>query len=391
MKPTFESRIDQRLRPLHESGLHRRLRETSSPQGRLIHVDGRPLINFSSNDYLGLANDTRIIEAAKRAAETAGAGAGASRLISGNHRIHRELEEAIADLKQTEDALVFSTGYAAAVGTIPSLIGKDDVVVIDRLAHASLVDGARMSGAKLRVFRHNDPSDLARILRWAAPRQSLIVTESVFSMDGDLAPLGEIVELKNRFGAWLMVDEAHATGVLGDRGEGLVGSLGLSDDVEIQMGTLGKALGSAGGFIAGSAALCDLLINSARSFIFSTAPVPAQAGATSAAIELVGSSDGDELRSELRGNLANLGQQLMESGWLADPPASPIIPIMIGDEREAVRIADALLEYGLWVPAIRHPTVGRGKARLRISITASHTSEDITRLVETLRKVRSET
>ena len=389
MKLTFESRIDQRLRSLHESGLHRRLRETSSPQGRLIQADGRPLINFSSNDYLGLANDARIIEAAKRASETAGAGAGASRLISGNHGVHTDLEKAIADLKQTQDALVFSTGYTAAVGTIPSLVGKDDIVVIDRLAHASLVDGARMSGAMLRVFRHNDPSDLERILTWAAPRQCLIVTESVFSMDGDLAPLGEIVELKNRFGAWLMVDEAHATGVLGDHGEGLVGSLGLSDQIEVQMGTLGKALGSAGGFIAGSSTLFDLLINSARSFIFSTAPVPAQAGAASAAIKLVSSPRGDELRSKLRENIANVGQQLLENGCLAHPPESPIVPVLIGDEREAVRMADALLESGFWVPAIRHPTVGRGKARLRISITARHTSEDITRLVETLRKVRS--
>src|SRR4051812_46974079 len=260
-----------------QNALQRELRWLEDSQGTEITWEGRRLVNFSSNDYLGLAQHSKLKAAAIEATQRWGTGSGSARLICGTLPPHRELEQAIAKFKVTEAALSFGNGYAAAVGTICSLVGSDDVIVIDKLVHASLVDGARLSGAKLRVFRHNDVADLERILEWAqngrrkAKGRILVVTESVFSMDGDCAPLREIVQLKERFGAWLMVDEAHALGVLGPGRRGLAEELGVANRIEIQMGTLGKAVGSAGGFIAGSEALIDHLVNSARSFIFSTA------------------------------------------------------------------------------------------------------------------------
>ncbi|MEP6663231.1 MAG: 8-amino-7-oxononanoate synthase, partial [Verrucomicrobiota bacterium] len=285
MTTDFNSELGQRLDELREQNLFRELRRIDSPQSPHIQIDGKPFLNFSSNDYLGLANDPLLKNAAIEAVEKFGAGSGASRLICGSLAPHHELEETLAQFKKTEAALVFSTGYAAAVGTISALLGKDDIIVIDKLVHASIVDAARLSGAKLRVFAHNDLENLEKILRWAKKRAAsilladqrlkiLIVTESIFSMDGDFAPLKEIVALKEKYGAWLMVDEAHATGIFGKDGRGFAESCGISQQIEIQMGTLGKALGASGGYICGSRQLIDFLINRARSFIFSTAPVP---------------------------------------------------------------------------------------------------------------------
>ncbi|HEY4984471.1 MAG TPA: 8-amino-7-oxononanoate synthase, partial [Verrucomicrobiae bacterium] len=292
----FDRELNQRLAALREQGLHRELRRVDSPQGPRIEIGGRMLLNFSSNDYLGLANHPALKAAAIKAVEKFGAGAGASRLICGSLAPFHELEETLAAFKGTEAALSFSTGYAAAIGTITALLGKDDIIIVDKLVHACIVDAARLCGAKLRVFAHNDLNDLEEILKWADSRRqswssipraaglsgntlkrelqqprTLIVTESVFSMDGDHAPLREIVELKNKHGAWLMVDEAHATGLYGKNRRGLAEELGMSDRIEIQMGTLGKALGASGGYICGSRVLIDYLVNRARSFIFSTA------------------------------------------------------------------------------------------------------------------------
>ncbi|MGI8965638.1 MAG: aminotransferase class I/II-fold pyridoxal phosphate-dependent enzyme, partial [Limisphaerales bacterium] len=298
----FNQELNQRLKALREQGLYRELRRVDSPQSPRIQISGENFLNFSSNDYLGLANHPLLKEAAIKAIEKFGVGSGASRLICGSLAPHFELEEALVDFKKTEAAVSFSSGYGAAIGTICALLRKEDVIILDKLVHASIVDAARLSGAKIRIFAHNDLNNLEKILRWTDKLNSrhgtrnsraLVVTESIFSMDGDVAPLREIVELKNKYGAWLMIDEAHATGLYGKNRRGLAEEFGLADQVEIQMGTLGKAVGAAGGYICGSRSLIDFLINRARSFIFSTAPVPAASAAALAGIKSIQSLEGE--------------------------------------------------------------------------------------------------
>jgi 8-amino-7-oxononanoate synthase len=388
----FDDELRRVLAEIQTQGLRRQLRRIDSAQGAHVTIAGQPLLNFSSNDYLGLANHPALKQAAVRAIEKFGAGSGASRLICGSLAPHHELEEALAQFKGTEAALTFSTGYAAALGTIGSLVGKDDVIIVDKLVHASIVDGARMSGARLRVFAHNDTGDLEEILKWAAsrprpaarPPRILIVTESVFSMDGDLAPLRDVVELKDRYGAWLMLDEAHATGLFGAQRRGLAEACEVAGRVEIQMGTLGKALGASGGYICGSRALIDLLINRARSFIFSTAPVPAASAAAQAALDLLQSNEGEERRIRLWSLVDELKNALVESPWRVPVIQSAIIPILVGEEGAAVDLADKLRERGFLIPAIRYPTVARDAALLRVTVTASHTSDDIAALARAL-------
>ncbi len=365
-----------------------------SPPGPWIEVDGRRLCNFSSNDYLGLAAHPALREAAAQAVRAFGAGAAASRLVGGSLAPHHELESALARFKRVEAALSFATGYATALGTVPALVGPGDVVVLDKLAHACLVDAARLSGAKLRVFAHNDLADLEGILVWAGrhvagrtpPGQVLVVTESVFSMDGDRAPLRELVELKDRFGAWLLVDEAHAGGVFGEQGRGLVAAAGLTERVEVHLGTLGKALGAAGGFIAGQRELIDWLVNRARSFIYSTAPVPAQVAAARVGVELAAGPEGEARRAQLWERVRELRAGLAALGWPLPAEESPILPLIVGEETAALALAAQLREAGFFLPAIRYPTVPRGRARLRVSVTAAHTAEDVTRLLEALER-----
>ncbi|MEY2427243.1 MAG: 8-amino-7-oxononanoate synthase [Verrucomicrobiota bacterium] len=395
MTQTLDHELTGRLAALRQKGLHRELRTITSPQSPHIQIAGETLLNFSSNDYLGLANEPALKTAARKAIERYGAGAGASRLICGTLGPHQELDEALAAFKATPAALSFSSGYAAVVGTICALVGKGDIIVIDKLVHASIVDAARLSGAKMRVFGHNDLNDLEDILKWADKRvqspkskvqsqgvRILIGTESVFSMDGDHAPLAEIVKLKEKYGAWLMVDEAHATGLYGKHRRGLAEELRVSDCIEIQMGTLGKALGASGGYICGSRALIDYLVNRARTFIFSTAPVPAAAAAAAAGVRFVGAKAGAERREGLWQRVAQFSSSL-------DSPVprvqSAIIPIMIGDETKAVEAAMVLRKQGIFIPAIRFPTVGRGQARLRLTVTASHTRADINQLLAVLK------
>jgi 8-amino-7-oxononanoate synthase len=389
----FDDALAQDLAAIRDAGLLRSLRRVDSPQGARVTLDGRELRNFSSNDYLGLSNHPALKEAAIRAVETFGAGAGASRLICGSLAPHHELEETLAAFKRTEAALTFSTGYAAALGTIGALAGKEDVIILDKLVHASIVDAARLSGAKLRVFKHNDCADLEEKLKWAVARprtthpapRTLVITESVFSMDGDLAPLRDLVELKDRYGAWLMIDEAHATGLFGTHGRGLADAHEVSGRIEIQMGTLGKALGASGGYICGSRALIDLLVNRARSFIFSTAPVPAAAAAARAGIELLQTTEGEERCVRLWSLIDQLKNGLV--GQRRQPPLvqSAIIPLLVGAEAEAVSLAANLREKGFFIPAIRYPTVARGAARLRVTLTAAHTAEDVRELASALR------
>jgi 8-amino-7-oxononanoate synthase len=398
----FDQQLEEQLEQLRADGLYRELRRVDSPQGTRISVNGQSLLNFSSNDYLGLANHPALREAAARASAEWGAGCGASRLVCGSLGVHHELEEALAVFKGTAAALTFSTGYATALGTIGALLGKDDVIIIDKLVHACVVDAARLCGAKLRVFAHNNPNDLEKKLKWATAHtrnskletrntRTLVVTESVFSMDGDLAPLREIIELKDKYGAWLMLDEAHATGLFGEHRRGLAEACELADRVEIQMGTLGKALGAAGGYICSSRPLIDLLVNRARSFIFSTAPVPAAAAAATAAIRLVQSDEGEVHRARLWQNVDQTKNALINAGWPLPPVQSAIIPLMVGDELKAVELATALRGQHMLIPAIRYPTVARGAARLRLTVTAAHTPEDIAALQSSLAVAALET
>ncbi len=386
----FDRELEARLESLRRQGLYRELRRIESAQSPRIEIGGSVFLNFSSNDYLGLANEPALKEATLRAVERFGIGAGASRLVCGSLAPHHELEAAIAGFKNTEAALSFSTGYAAAMGTICALVGKQDIVITDQLVHACIVDAARLSGAKIRIFAHNDLNDLERTLKAAAKEVSssrsnaqsnkpriLVVTESVFSMDGDQAPLREIVELKEKYGAWLMLDEAHATGLYGPNRRGLAEELKLANSIEIQMGTLGKAVGAAGGFICGSRLLIDYLVNRARSFIFSTAPSPAVAAGATAGIRFVQSSQGEERRQTLWKRVAQLG---LTPGLL-----SAIVPILIGDEAKAVESAAALRAQGIFIPAIRYPSVPRGSARLRLTLTAAHPQADVEELLRALR------
>jgi 8-amino-7-oxononanoate synthase len=382
----------EELQALRAHSLHRKLREIGSAQGASVDLVGKRLANFSSNDYLGLANDPRLRQAAITTIGEFGVGAGASRLISGTQSPHLRLENAIAAWKETQAALCFSSGYAAALGALPALLTRKDVVLLDKLCHASLIDGVKLSGALLRVFPHRHLGKLESHLEWArrehAQARIVIVTESVFSMDGDRAPLRELVELKKRFGALLLLDEAHAVGVIGLNGRGLAAEENVNDDVDVQMGTLSKALGVSGGYICGSHSLIDWLTNRARSFIFSTSPPPALAGAGLAAVHFLASPEGEKRRRLLWEKINLLHQQLgWRSGGDKNAPASAIFPWVVGDESAAVKLSSALMNEGFLVPAIRYPTVAKGSARLRITVTASHEDAQIEALGRALRRL----
>jgi 8-amino-7-oxononanoate synthase len=386
--------FEAELQALRARSLERHLREISSAQGPEIEIGSRGLINFSSNDYLGLATDPRLREAAIGAIGDFGVGAGASRLISGTQSPHLRLEQALAKWKGTEAALCFSSGYAAALGTMPALVSKGDVVLLDKLCHASLIDGAKLSGAVLRVFPHNHLGKLESHLEWARRehpgKRILIVTESVFSMDGDCAPVREVVELKKRFGALLMLDEAHAVGVIGANGRGLAAAENLNQAVDVQMGTLSKALGASGGYICGSRNLIEWLINRARSFIYSTAPPPGIVAAALAAVDFLSSTEGEERRGLLWERIDSMRDHLSLVTSHFSPrnviPSSAIFPWIVGDEQAALDLARALRGEGFLVPAIRYPTVAKGAARLRITVTASHDENQIRSLCEAIKR-----
>ena len=377
MRPTIQMASQDpspELADLSAAGLLRTLKPLDSPTGPRVIRDGRQLWNFASNDYLGLAADPELADAFVEGVRTYGAGSAASRLVCGTLPPHRLLEEALASAKGTQAALVFSSGFATAVGSLPALVGKDDILVLDKLCHASLIDGARLSGATIRVFPHNDTAKLARLLENIRAKQPaarvIVVTESVFSMDGDLCPLTELVDLKDRHGALLFLDEAHSFGVLGPQGMGLAAKLGIQDRVDFQMGTFSKAAGLSGGYLATSATWRDLLVNRARSFIYSTAPPPALAHAAITALERIRSADGDHRRKQLRENISILS---------AKHP-SPIVPVLLGSNESALTASTKLEERGYLIPAIRYPTVPRGTARLRISLSAAHPQEAVAAL-----------
>ena len=381
----------EQLQALRARSLDRHLREIGSAQGAIVDLVGRRLVNFSSNDYLGLANDSRLREAAIAAIREFGVGAGASRLISGTQSPHLRLEAALAKWKGTPAALCFSSGYAAAIGTLPALVTKNDVVLLDKLCHASLIDGAKLSGAVLRVFPHNHLGKLESHLEWTKRERPnariVIVTESVFSMDGDRAPLRELIELKKRFRAILFLDEAHAVGVIGPNGRGLAAEENVNNDIDVQMGTLGKALGVSGGYICGSRGLIEWMINRARSFIFSTAPPPALAAAATAALDFLSSPEGEARRQLLWRKIDMFARLLSEVSAKAVAPATAIFPWIVGDEQATVDLSHALISEGFLVPAIRYPTVAKGSARLRIALSASHEDAQLEAFCGTLRRL----
>ena len=375
--------IGRELKTLDQKGLRRRLFARRGVQGTRIVMDGRELINFGSNDYLGLSSDPRVIEAAIDAIRRAGFGSGASPLVCGRGRAHRELERKLAEFEGTEAALVFPSGYAANAGSIGALAGPGDAVFTDRKNHASLLDGCRLSRADVRVYPHADMDRLAGLLGRAGEyRRRLIASDSLFSMDGDVAPLLELAELARRHDAMLMVDEAHATGVFGEQGRGLAEHLGVEEHVDVRVGTLSKALGSAGGFVAGSQSLIDWLVNRARPYVFSTAGPVAAAAAAAAALEIV--RDEPHRRRELLRSAAELRQTLAERGWNVGASVSQIIPVIVGKADRATALSGSLRRHGFFVPAVRPPTVPEGEACLRISLGWEHTPEMVADLVAAL-------
>ncbi len=371
------SEIAERLAELERLGLSRRLRMISGPQGPTVLLDGRPVLLLCSNNYLGLADHPRVREAAAEAARRWGVGAGASRLVSGSMTIHRRLEERLAEFKGTQSCLLFGSGYLANIGVIGALAGPEDVIFSDELNHASIVDGCRLSRAEVVVYRHRDVEHLDWCLRRQGERHAgrVIVTDSVFSMDGDIAPLAHIAELAQIYGARLIVDEAHATGNVGPGGRGAVAAAGLEGEVDVIVGTLGKALGSYGAYACASAEIVEYLINTARPLIFSTAPAPPQVAGALAALELL--VERPHRVDRLRSNARALRRALAEEGFPAADSEMHIVPVIAGDERDAMRLCQCALDEGVFAQAIRPPTVPAGTSRLRLTAMASHTPAEL--------------
>ena len=367
--------IAELLDDLRDRGLHRKLRLISGPQGARVLLDGKPVLLLCSNNYLGLADHPRVREAAADAAMRWGAGAGASRLVSGNMTVHRRLEEQLAEFKRSAACVLFGSGYLANAGTISALAHEGDVVFSDALNHASIVDGCRLARAETFVYEHCDPDHLEWGLREADGRGSLIVTDSVFSMDGDVAPLEEIVELAQRYDARVMVDEAHATGCMGPGGRGAVADAGLEDEIDLLVGTLGKALGSYGAYVCCDRTMADFLVNQARTLIFSTAlPPPAVAGAM-ASLELL--REQPERVDRLARNARVLRQSLMDHGLEPGPSETQIVPLIVGDAGDAMAACERALQRGVFAQAIRPPTVPQGTSRLRLAVMASHSRSEL--------------
>ena len=385
---TLDRLAAEELGRLRAQGTYRRLRRVEGAQGPRMRVDGRPVRLFAGSNYLDLAAHPEVVEAAAQGARRWGCAAGGSRLINGNLACHEALEAELADFLGTESALVFSTGYMANVGVIPALVGAGDVVVSDALNHASIIDGYRLSQALTRVFPHGDLEALERILGQACngARRVLVVVDGVYSMDGDLAPLPELCSLAQRFGALLLLDDAHGTGTLGRQGRGSAEHLGAPQP-DLLLGTLGKSLGSFGAFVAGSRALRDLLVNRARSFIFSCGLAPPQVEAARAALALLRREPWRRL--SLQRHAARLRQRLAERGISTAPSCTHIVPVVLGDNARTMAVCEALLEQGFYAQGIRHPSVPRSTARLRITPMATHTADEIDALAEAVAEQRA--
>jgi 8-amino-7-oxononanoate synthase len=379
---TLQQALAAELAGLEAQGLKRRRRVLESPQGARVRVDGRDYVAFCSNDYLGLASHPELIEAAREGAARYGVGAGASHLLSGHTTAHRELEERLAAFAGLPRALLFSAGYLANIGIVTALVGRGDAVFADRLNHASLNDAALLSRADFRRYPHLDLAALERLLSTSRARRKLIVTDAVFSMDGDIAPVPALVSLAERHGAWLLLDDAHGFGVLGPQGQGTLAHFGAVSPRIIYMATLGKAAGVFGAFAAGDATAMEMLVQRARPYVYTTATPPLLAVTLLKSLDLI--RDGDGRRQRLRQLIALLQERLKPGRWRLAPSSTAIQPLMIGAAGEAVAVSENLARAGLLVPAIRPPTVPRGTARLRISLSAAHESGDVERLAAAL-------
>ncbi|OGS95337.1 MAG: 8-amino-7-oxononanoate synthase [Gallionellales bacterium RIFCSPLOWO2_02_FULL_57_47] len=366
-------------------GLLRQRRTLQSPQSPHILVDGKPYLSFCSNDYLGLANHPQLIAAMQQGAAQYGAGAGAAHLVSGHTQAHHELEIALAAFAGKPAALLFSTGYMANLGIVQALVGKGDTVFADKLNHASLNDAMQLARADIKRYRHGDMLQLNQLLAQTQKGRKLVITDAVFSMDGDIAPLPELLALCEQHDAWLLVDDAHGFGVLGEQGRGSLAHFGIATPRIIYMATLGKAAGVFGAFVAAEQAVIDTLINHAHSYIYTTATPPALASAVLESLALI--AQGHELRAHLQGLIAQLRGGLRGLPWPLMPSATAIQPLLIGDNQAALDLSAALRERGIWVAAIRPPTVPQGTARLRITLSSAHSAADVTRLIGALHEL----
>ncbi|OUM99645.1 MAG: 8-amino-7-oxononanoate synthase [Firmicutes bacterium ZCTH02-B6] len=374
---------------MQAQGVYRHPRVLEGPQGPRAVIDGREVVNLSSNNYLGLADDPRLRQAAMRAIEEYGAGTASVRTIAGTNRLHAELERRLAAFKRTEAALVFQSGFTANAGTVAAILGKEDVIISDELNHASIIDGCRLSRAQIKIFPHKDVAAMRRLLEESRDaRRVLVITDGVFSMDGDIAPLPEIVAVAKEYGAITMVDDAHASGVLGSNGRGTVDHFGLHGQVDIQVGTLSKAIGVLGGYVAGSKLLIDYLIQRARPFLFSTSHPPAVTAACLAALDILESDE--ELIQRLWENARYFREGLADAGFDVKGSETPIIPVIVGEGEKAMRLSDRLFEEGVFAQGIAYPTVPKGKARVRTIVTAAHTRDDLDRALTAFRKVGRE-
>lgn len=385
---SFKDALERDLNTIDKVGLRRRLRSVENRSGATVYIDGRSIVDFSSNDYLGLAGDRRIAQAATEFLASHHTGAAAARLISGNTPEHIQLERDIAQLKGSEASLLFSSGYVANLGAISALVGKRDVVYSDELNHASLLDAIKLSKAEVRVFPHLDIGALRTQLEEGAGkfRRRLVIVDGVFSMDGDLFPLDQLVELAREFDAWTYVDDAHATAIIGENGRGTAEHFGVEGEIDVVMGTLGKSIGVSGAFIAGSQQLVDFLIHRARSFVFTTSTPAVLAVAASAAIRIA--NDEPWRRKKLRENAIRLRRGLDDIGRSAiGQYDSYIVPVMVGDVRKTVEIGAKLFDEGFLVGAVRPPSVPMGTSRLRLTVNAAQTDEEIDRLVEVLDRI----
>ncbi|MDB5794614.1 MAG: bioF [Noviherbaspirillum sp.] len=380
--------LERELEQLDRHSLRRRRRILDTPCAPRVQVDGRPMLAFCSNDYLGLAAHPRIVDALREGAGLYGAGSGASHLISGHSRAHALLEEQLADFLsphlESADALYFSTGYMANLAVLTALGGKGAEIFSESLNHASLIDGARLARGAVLVYPHGDVAALESMLAGSEARHKVVVTDSVFSMDGNLAPLPRMLELCERYGAWLVVDDAHGFGVLGEHGRGALEHFRLRSPYIVYMGTLGKAAGVSGAFVAAHATVVDWLVQRARSYIYTTAAAPALAHALLTGIALIGGEEGAARRAHLQALIKQLQEQLRLKRWRLLPSPTAIQPVLIGRNDEAMRVAAALYEQGLWIPAIRPPTVPPDTARLRVTLSAAHTSQEVARLADSL-------
>ena len=379
------SELQRDLDERNELGLLRQRRMLNSPQAPYITVDGKSYLSFCSNDYLGLANHPKLIAALQQGAQQHGVGAGAAHLVSGHGATHHQLENELAAFIEKPAALLFSTGYMANIGVVQALVGKDDTVFADKFNHASLNDAMQLSRASVKRYRHADMAHLAGLLEQCTSGRKLVITDAVFSMDGDLAPLPELLSLCERHDAWLLIDDAHGFGVLGEKGRGSLAHFGIASERIICMATLGKAAGVFGAFVAAEQVVIDTLVNHARSYVYTTATPPALASALLESLQQI--EHGDEMRGHLQRLIVHLRSGLRDLPWKLMPSTTAIQPLLIGDNHGVLALSEGLRERGIWVAAIRPPTVPQGTARLRITLSAAHGMADVTRLVETMHEL----